>query len=73
MHLQAVLDCLPAFATAGHFHYLESARYYLQDETSNLDEKHSDVYLKLFDVLTLVVGAISARQDLVVILSLNRH
>jgi len=27
MHLQAVSNCLPVFAAAGHFNYLRSARY----------------------------------------------
>ena len=33
------------FAAAGHFNYLRSAHYYLQ-QMSNLEEKHPDVYQK---------------------------
>ena len=31
MHLRAVSDCLPIFAAAGHFSYLKSAHYYIQE------------------------------------------
>ena len=31
MHLRAVPDCLPIFATAGYFNYLKSAYYYVQE------------------------------------------
>jgi len=50
MHLQAVSDCLPVFAAAGHFNYLRFAHYYLQ-EMSNLEDKHPDVYNKFLDVV----------------------
>jgi len=45
MHLQAVSNCLTVFAAAGHFSYLRSAHYYLQ-QMSNLEEKHPNVYRK---------------------------
>ena len=48
MHLQAVSDCLPVFAAAGHFNYLRSAHYYLQ-EMSNLAEKYPDVHRRFVD------------------------
>ena len=44
-HLQAVSNCPTVFAAAGHFNYLPSAHYYLQ-QMSNLEEKHPDVYRK---------------------------
>ena len=48
MHLQAVSNCLTVFAAAGHFNYLRSAHYYLQ-QMSSLEEKHPDVYRKFCD------------------------
>ena len=48
MHLQAVTDCLPIFAAAGHFNYLKSAYYYLQ-EMSELENRHPDVYKKFLN------------------------
>ena len=45
MHLQAVGDCLPIFAAAGHFNYLKSAYYYLQD-MCELEVKHPEVFRK---------------------------
>ena len=48
MHLQAVSNCLTVFAAAGHFNYLRSAHYHLQ-QMSNLEEKHPDVYRKFLD------------------------
>ena len=48
MHLQAVSNCLTVFAAAGHFSYLRSAHYYLQ-EVNNLEENHPDVYQKFLD------------------------
>ena len=45
MHLKAVTDCLSIFAAAGHFNYLKSAYYYLQ-EMSELESRHPDVYMK---------------------------
>ena len=45
LHLQAVADCLPTFAAAGHFNYLKSAHFYLQ-EMSELETKHPDVFKK---------------------------
>ena len=47
MHLQAVSNCLPVFAAAGHFNYLRSAHYYLQ-QMSDL-ETHPDVHQKFLD------------------------
>ena len=48
MHLQAVSNCLPVFAAAGHFSYLRSAHYYLQ-QMSDLEETHPDVHQKFLD------------------------
>ncbi len=48
MHLQAVSDCLPVFAAAGHFNYLRSAHYYLQ-EMNDLEVKHPDVFRKFLE------------------------
>ena len=42
MHLSAVSDCLPIFAAAGHYNYLNSAYFYVQ-EMSELERKHPDV------------------------------
>ena len=42
MHLQAVTDCIPIFAAAGHFNYLMSVYYYIQE----LENKHPDGYIK---------------------------
>ena len=53
MHLQAVSDCLPVFAASGHFNYLRSAHYYLQ-EMSNLEDKHPDVYRMFLDGFLVV-------------------
>ena len=72
MHFQTVSNCQTVFAVAGHLNYLRSAHYYLQ-QISNQGEMHQDVYRKLFDGLTLFVGAISAGQDLVMILSLKKR
>ena len=45
MHLRAVSDCIPIFAAAGHYNYLKSAYFYLQDMTQ-LDINHPDVFRK---------------------------
>ena len=45
MHLSAVSDCLPIFAAAGHYNYLRSAYFYVQ-EMSGLEIKHPDVFRK---------------------------
>lgn len=42
-HLQIVSECLPIFAAAGHFHYLKSACYYVQ-EMSQLEARHPDLF-----------------------------
>ena len=42
MHLRTMLDCLPIFAAAGHYNYLKSAYFYLQ-EMCQLDTRHPDV------------------------------
>lgn len=39
----AILDCLPIFATAGHYNYLKSAYLYVQ-EMCQLETTHPDVY-----------------------------
>ena len=46
MHLRAVSDCLPIFAAAGHFNYLKSAYFYVQD-LSKLDIKHPEVFKQI--------------------------
>ena len=45
MHLWAVSECMSIFAEAGHFNYLKSEHFYLQ-EMIQLDVKHPDVYNK---------------------------
>ena len=42
MHLRAVSDCLPIFAAAGHFSYLKSVHYYIQ-EMSQLPNRHREL------------------------------
>lgn len=53
MHLHAVSDCLPIFATAGHFNYLKSAYLYVQ-EMGQLHETNPDVYRKFENGLHVV-------------------
>ena len=48
MHLQAVADCLPIFAAAGHSNYLKSAYFYVQ-EMGDLETRHPEVYRKFID------------------------
>ena len=69
MHLHAVSNCLTVFAAAGHFNYLRSAHYYLQ-QMNNLEEKYPDVHRKFFG--GLFPGAISAGRGLVVISLSNK-
>lgn len=45
MHLRAVSDCLPIFAVAGHFNYLKSAYYYVQ-EMSQLHSRNPNLFVK---------------------------
>ena len=45
MHLRAVSDCLPIFAAAGHYNYLKSAYFYVQ-EMGQLHIKHPDLFRK---------------------------
>ena len=45
LHLRAVLDCLPIFATAGHYNYLKPVYFYIQ-EMCKLETRHPDVYAK---------------------------
>jgi 5'-3' exonuclease len=45
MHLSAVSDCLPIFAAAGHYNYLKSAYFYVQ-EMSKLEVTHPAVFRK---------------------------
>ncbi|KAJ8043657.1 hypothetical protein HOLleu_10852 [Holothuria leucospilota] len=47
-HLCAVSDALSIFAAAGHFNYLKSAYFYIQ-EMSKLESRHPDVYKKFHD------------------------
>ena len=65
MHLHAVSNCLTVSAAAGHFNYMRSAHYYLQ-QMNNLEEKHPDVHRKFLG--GLFAEAISAGRGLVVIL-----
>ena len=48
MHLRAVADCLPIFAAAGHYNYLKSTYFYVQ-EMSELETKHPDVFRKFIN------------------------
>jgi hypothetical protein len=45
MHLFAVLSCLPVFAAAGHYNYLKSAYFYIQ-QMSQLHINHPEVFQK---------------------------
>lgn len=45
LHLRAMLDCLPIFAAAGHYNYLKSSYFYLQ-EMCQLETRHPDIYEK---------------------------
>ena len=45
MHLRAVSDCMPIFAAAGHYNYLKSAYFYVQ-EMGQLHINHPDVFRK---------------------------
>ena len=44
-HLHAISNCIPIFAAAGHYNYLKSTYFYLQ-EMSQLSIKHPDVFKK---------------------------
>ena len=70
VHLQAMFNCLTVFAAAGHFNYLRSSHFYLQ-QLSNLEEKHPDVYRKFLDGFHVVRRSNQSLQGLVVIVSLN--
>ena len=43
LHLSTVLDSLPIFAAAGHYNYLKSAYFYV-NEMCKLEERHPEVY-----------------------------
>jgi hypothetical protein len=45
MHLCAVLSCLPVFAAAGHYKYLKSAYFYIQ-QMSQLHINHPEIFQK---------------------------
>jgi len=45
MHLRAVSDCITIFAAAGHYNYLKSTHFHVQ-EMGQLDIKHPDVFRK---------------------------
>jgi len=45
MHLRAVSDCIAIFAAAGHYNYLKSTHFHVQ-EMCHLDIKHPDVFRK---------------------------
>ena len=45
MHVRAVSECIPIFAAAGHYNYLKSAYFYVQ-EMNQLHIKHPDVFRK---------------------------
>ena len=53
LHLTAVSDCLPIFAAAGHYNYLKSAHFYVQ-EMAQLENTHPDVYHKFSNGLHVV-------------------
>ena len=48
MHLSAIQECLPIFAAAGHFNYLKSAQWYLQN-MMNLEFHNKDVHEKFMN------------------------
>ena len=45
LHLRAVSDCMPIFAVAGHYKYLKSVHFYVQ-EMSQLHINHPAVFRK---------------------------
>ena len=45
MQLRAVSDCIPIFAAAGHYSYLKSTHFRVQ-EMGQLDIKHPDIFRK---------------------------
>ena len=53
LHLTAVSDCLPIFAAAGHYNYLKSAHFYVQ-EMAQLENTHPDVYHKFSNGLHVI-------------------
>jgi len=75
MLLQAVSNCLTVFAAAGHFSYLRSAHFYLQ-QMINLEGKHPDVYRKFLDGFHVVRRSnqcwAGLRSDLVIVQALMR-
>ena len=50
LHLQAVADCLPIFAAAGHYNYFRTAHFYLQ-QMCELEKKNT---LKYMNILSMV-------------------
>ena len=65
MHLRAVSDCLPIFAATGHFSYLKSAHYYIQEMNQSRIDTQS--YLKglnkgpMLSVARISFGQVSAQ------------
>ena len=53
LHLSAVSDCLPIFAAAGHYSYLKSAYFYVQ-EMEQLESTHPDVFHKFCNGLHVI-------------------
>ena len=53
LHLSAVSDCLPIFAAAGHYNYLKSAHFYVQ-EMAQLETTHPDVFRKFSNGLHVI-------------------
>jgi len=45
MHVRAVSECIPIFAAAGHYNYLKSAHFYVQ-QMGQLHINHPDVFRK---------------------------
>ena len=72
MHLRAMLDCLPIFAAAGHYNYLKSAYFYLQ-EMSQLETRHPDVHDKFSRGFHVIRRSNQGWQALALTLSSSRH
>src|SRR6218665_2848735 len=45
MHVRAVSECIPIFDAAGHYNYLKSAHFYVQ-QMGQLHINHPDVFRK---------------------------
>ena len=71
LHLQAVKDMLPFFASSGHSLYAKSVYIYLQT-MSNLQETHPQVYAKFQEGYMLFVEVTDFGQDCQLIWLLNK-